>query len=308
MKKCSNCGFEIKDEDKFCKNCGNRQLMINQKKNKKSNKGIIIVLAIIFILSAIIIISSIFSSDFQDVNEESIKDYITEIINGEKIEDITVKKDTEDKYDIYITYKSGTDYLLYLSAMDSEFYIKIIINSENNYNKYINKVIFNCSDNNEIQYYITYKEIYNMKESQIEDRIEIVDKEKNKVKTTIKQIQNSYINSYKESCKEYDYKTLFRYIEEYKGKTVKFTGEVIQVIDDGIYPKYRVNVTKDEYGFYDDTIYVIYTKDDENSIRILEDDIITLYGEVDGLYSYTSVLNSEITIPEITAKYIEIVE
>ena len=36
----------------------------------------------------------------------------------------------------------------------------------------------------------------------------------------------------------------------------------------------RVNVTKDEYGLYDDTVYVEYLPASEEGGRILEEDII----------------------------------
>ena len=66
----------------------------------------------------------------------------------------------------------------------------------------------------------------------------------------------------------------------------------------------RVDVTEGEYGIWDDTIYVDYEYKDENESKILEDDIITLYGEFIGEKSYTSVLGAKITLPHINAKYI----
>ena len=44
----------------------------------------------------------------------------------------------------------------------------------------------------------------------------------------------------------------------------------------------------------------------EGTPRIIEGDIITLYGKLNGLKTYTSILNSSITIPYINAFYIEI--
>lgn len=60
----------------------------------------------------------------------------------------------------------------------------------------------------------------------------------------------------------------------------------------------------DEYS-YDDTVYVTYTTKDSDS-RVLEDDIITMYGELDGIETYTSVLGSNVSIPKFNAKYVEI--
>lgn len=44
----------------------------------------------------------------------------------------------------------------------------------------------------------------------------------------------------------------------------------------------------------------------EESDRILEDDIITIWGECDGLYSYESVLESKVSLPKIDVKYYSI--
>ena len=85
---------------------------------------------------------------------------------------------------------------------------------------------------------------------------------------------------------------------------MKFTGEVVQVLESSFYKEYRVNVTKKRY-YYDDTVYVtFFTLDNDN--RVLEDDIITFYGEYDGLYSYETVMGATVTIPKVNAEYIDI--
>ena len=71
------------------------------------------------------------------------------------------------------------------------------------------------------------------------------------------------------------------------------------------YRVYRINTKKSSYGYYDDTIYVMYLSDEEGN-RILEDDIVTVYGEYTGLYSYESVMGATITIPSMYAQYIAI--
>lgn len=110
---------------------------------------------------------------------------------------------------------------------------------------------------------------------------------------------------YMKSCQEISYEKLARYPDKYKGTKVKLTGEVIQVIEsswtDSI--NLRVNVTKDEYGYWDDTVLVDYTYKTEG-VKILEDDIITMYGQSEGTESYESVLGATITIPYVTAEYI----
>ena len=115
---------------------------------------------------------------------------------------------------------------------------------------------------------------------------------------------------YKSSCEQLDFSKVVRNPDKYKGKLYKFVGEVIQceetsafLSDDKILTL-RINVTKDEYGFWNDTVYVTYTLT-AGKDRILEDDIVTVYGECDGAETYTSVLGNSVTLPAFNAEYIE---
>ena len=83
---------------------------------------------------------------------------------------------------------------------------------------------------------------------------------------------------------------------------VKLTGEVIQVLQDGDEYTLRVNVTNTGY-YWTDTIMAYYVAQPGEK-RILEDDVITLYGPMHGLYSYESVLGATITVPLMEAYYI----
>ena len=67
----------------------------------------------------------------------------------------------------------------------------------------------------------------------------------------------------------------------------------------------RVNVTQNEYGNWEDTLYVNYIPV-EGELRILEDDIITIYGEMMDLKTYETVMGSSVTIPQVYARYIEL--
>lgn len=114
-------------------------------------------------------------------------------------------------------------------------------------------------------------------------------------------------SDYQKLCKVYDYKELARNPNKYKGNKVKFTGEVIQVQEGWLNSvTLRVNVTKGEYGFWEDTIWVDYTYKDGNESKILDDDIINIYGEFKGQKTYTTVLGSSISIPQVEAKYISL--
>ena len=123
--------------------------------------------------------------------------------------------------------------------------------------------------------------------------------------------EEEYEAAYKESCEKYKFSEIARAPGQYKGKLAKFTGEVIQVQQDTllgkIYYVLRVNVTKkgSYYTYYTDTIYVTYTASEDDP-RILEEDIITMYGELQGEKTYTTVMGASMTIPSFSAEYIDI--
>ncbi len=90
------------------------------------------------------------------------------------------------------------------------------------------------------------------------------------------------------------YSNLARTPDDYKGKKVKFKGEVVQVIEGGEEVQIRFAIN----GDYDKMLYCAFTPD-ILSFRILEDDIITIYGLSLGLTSYQSTLGGTITVPAV---------
>ena len=107
---------------------------------------------------------------------------------------------------------------------------------------------------------------------------------------------------YKEKCKSYTYNEIARDPDDYKGKKAKFSGKVIQCLEssDSSQVDMRLAINDD----YDQIIYVVYNMP-EGASRILEDDHITVYGELDGVYTYTSTMNAQITIPIMYAQYVD---
>lgn len=100
-----------------------------------------------------------------------------------------------------------------------------------------------------------------------------------------------------------EYDDLFRNNEDHVGKTVRFVGEVLEfqekpciLCEDKQY-LLRVAVTEGAYGIWDDPLLVQYSGKD----RFLDEDIVTLWGTVEGLTSYTAVLGNTVTLPEISA-------
>ncbi len=122
------------------------------------------------------------------------------------------------------------------------------------------------------------------------------------------EIEKKTESEYKAAAGSYTYKEIARNPSDYIGKKAVFVGKVIQLMESGKIVALRVNVTKGSYGIYSDTIYVNYIKKDENEARILEDDIIKIYGECDGIKTYTSTMGGEISIPQINMKYHQIIQ
>ncbi|MGP4074600.1 toxin regulator [Halobacillus sp. K22] len=97
------------------------------------------------------------------------------------------------------------------------------------------------------------------------------------------------------------FEQLARTPEDYEGKKVKFSGEVIQVIEaEGEETQLRIAVDDD----YDQVIFVSYDSSMIDS-RILEDDKITIMGVSLGLLTYESTMGGEITVPAIAVDQIE---
>lgn len=99
-----------------------------------------------------------------------------------------------------------------------------------------------------------------------------------------------------------EYAQLEKNASRYEGEYVKYTGQILEISEYDNLTDLRLAVTENSYGWdYDDVIYVEYS----GYTDFVEDDVVTIYGEVYGPYTYTSVAGWEITIPAVTADIIE---
>ncbi|MCJ0570785.1 hypothetical protein MMJ61_01015 [Enterococcus cecorum] len=96
------------------------------------------------------------------------------------------------------------------------------------------------------------------------------------------------------SYENVDYITLARNPENYIGKKLKFSGKILQVIEGSSSTEYRLAVNND----YDNVVYMSISNDDLPQ-RILEDDLVTVYGVSTGKITYESTLGGNITIPSM---------
>lgn len=118
---------------------------------------------------------------------------------------------------------------------------------------------------------------------------------------TAAQLKEKFI----QSCKTYSFSELARNADSLEGQRITAKGKVVQVMKTGDYYEMRVNITSKGYGYWTDTVYVTYLKK-SGSPNIIEDDIITFYGEIEGNTSYKTVLGATVTLPDIAAQYIDI--
>jgi hypothetical protein len=104
---------------------------------------------------------------------------------------------------------------------------------------------------------------------------------------------------YKAACKSVSYDEIARDDDALKGEKLTFKGEVIQAMNG----TYRMNVTETTYG-YTDTI--LFTADDSSlSGKVIEDDIVIIWGVSKGNYTYEALLGNKVTVPRIQVVYLE---
>lgn len=119
-------------------------------------------------------------------------------------------------------------------------------------------------------------------------------------------------DDYKAECQTVDYKELCRYPEKYEGTKIVVKVKVSQIIDanfSGSEKAWRTYTDNSGYGFYADDEYYMLDKRGGDAVKILDDDIITVYGEFTGLEKITRALTSTTDeLPCIEVKYADLVD
>jgi RNA polymerase subunit RPABC4/transcription elongation factor Spt4 len=117
-------------------------------------------------------------------------------------------------------------------------------------------------------------------------------------------------DDYKAECQTVDYKELCRYPEKYEGTKIVVKVKVSQIIDanfSGSEKAWRTYTDNSGYGFYADDEYYMLDKRGGDAIKILDDDIIVVYGEFTGLEKITRALTSTTDeLPRIEVKYADL--
>ena len=119
-------------------------------------------------------------------------------------------------------------------------------------------------------------------------------------------------DEYKAKCVEVDYKDLCRYPEKYSHKRIKVKAKIQQVMDARLFNSsktYRVQTDTSGYGWYLDDEYFVTDKRTLGSVKLLEDDVIVIYGEFSGMEKVTRALTwTTDEVPGIQMKYAELVK
>lgn len=110
---------------------------------------------------------------------------------------------------------------------------------------------------------------------------------------------------FKANTVQIPYNDIARNPEKFKAQNAYFLGKVVQVNQDKKNVTLRVEVTRGKNDLWNDVVWVNYTIP-EGQDRILDNDIIQIWGTIKGLQTYTAVLGNKISIPELDAKYISI--
>lgn len=119
-------------------------------------------------------------------------------------------------------------------------------------------------------------------------------------------------DDYKAECQTVDYKELCRYPEKYESTKITVKVKVSQIIDanfSGSEKAWRTYTDNSGYGFYADDEYYMLDKRGGDVVKILNDDIIVVYGEFTGLEKITRALTSTTDeLPRIEVKYADLAE
>ena len=220
-----------------------------------------------------------YSSILKNDSKEKIDKIIaSEFITNEQLENIYQERE-----------KDNTDYETYK--------IWVFSNEENAKNNDNYEIAEVKKENNNIV-------VTNVAEEKRTAEQEAEEKRKQEEEIARKQQEES---EFKASCQTYTFEQMARNPENFKGTNVKVTGEVVQALYGTSGVDLRVNITKEGTytTYYTDTIYVVYYPE-AGEDKILEGDIITIYGTSQGDYTYTSTLGASINLPLVYGKYIEI--
>lgn len=135
------------------------------------------------------------------------------------------------------------------------------------------------------------------KERQVTAKVAALKAER--VRLAALQKKEQEIANFKKACKTIPYKVLERDADSLIGKKVFYKGQVFTIQASKNYSVVQLYVTYKGYDIWDDQAYMEYP----GKMNVFKEDIIKIWGVVDGLYTYESVAGYNITVPKIIVKY-----
>ncbi|MDF2791135.1 MAG: hypothetical protein K0S80_4237, partial [Neobacillus sp.] len=106
----------------------------------------------------------------------------------------------------------------------------------------------------------------------------------------------------KASAKVIRYAELEKNPDKYSGEYVKYRGQIVQIMEDDGYTVIRLSVTQDSFGWSSDNIvFVTYV----GETKYVKNDVVTVYGSLNGSKTYESEAGYQITIPSMEAEFID---
>lgn len=106
----------------------------------------------------------------------------------------------------------------------------------------------------------------------------------------------------KTNAQTIEYAQLKKNPDRYTGEYVKYSGEILQILEGDNVTHIRLAVTKTSYGYDpNDVIFIEYP----GYTDFVDNDIVTVYGEIYGSYSYESQAGFNISLPGLIADTVE---
>lgn len=99
-----------------------------------------------------------------------------------------------------------------------------------------------------------------------------------------------------EECNSYPYESLARTPDTFKNQKIKFSGTIVQVIEEGNTHTYRIAID-DNY----EQIALVSYQGELDQGRILENDTVEFWGVYQGVTTYQSAFNTKVTVPYLMA-------
>lgn len=131
----------------------------------------------------------------------------------------------------------------------------------------------------------------------------------NELLNTIKEAQQKYLeqqeeqfeDNFKDSCQRISYKALEKNPDSFKYERIKLHGKIMQIKEEGNATFILLETTDMGNDIWTDNVAVLYN----GKIDAYEDDLVFVWGEVNGEFSYKSQAGWDITVPGVQARYIK---